>query len=231
MIGPVVSTAGPDLYIVLGVARSATAADLRRAYRRLALAHHPDRAGAASAATFATIADAYRVLSNPLARSTYDATLVERAAWQQRDEGPVHAGGVDWKVRTKVGTHAWQVTRAAAPADLLPRLSGTLDDLRARGIVRTDPQATIELVLTQAEARAGGTAAIQMSVTLTCASCGGVARPRGVWCRICEYLGTTTEDVTVLVRVPPGVRTGSRLDIPYNRARQPLSVRFTLSDS
>ena len=118
MIGPVVSTAGPDLYVVLGVARSATAADLRRAYRRLALAHHPDRAGAASAATFATIADAYRVLSNPLARSTYDATLVERAAWQRRDGGPVHSGGVDWKVGTKVGTNAWQVTRATAPADL-----------------------------------------------------------------------------------------------------------------
>jgi DnaJ-class molecular chaperone len=226
-----VSTAGIDLYAVLGVARSATAADLRRAYRRLALAHHPDRAGAASAPTFAAIADAYRVLSNPLARSTYDATLVARAAWQNRDGGTVHSGGVDWKVGTKVGTHGWQVTRGTAPADLLPRVSGTLDELRARGVIRSDEKGTLELVLTRAEARAGGTAAIQMHLTVTCASCGGVARPRGVWCRICEYQGTTTEDVTVAIRVPVGVRAGSRLDVPYTRARQPLTIRFAVGDA
>ncbi|HEX2657330.1 MAG TPA: DnaJ domain-containing protein [Polyangia bacterium] len=224
------SAAGIDLYAVLGVARSATAADLRRAYRRLALEHHPDRAGAASAPTFAAIADAYRVLSNPLARSTYDATLVERAAWQNRDGGTVHSGGVDWKVGTKVGTPGWQVTRGTAPPDLLPRLSGKLDELRARGVVRTDGDGAIELVLTSAEARAGGTAAIQMNVTVTCASCGGVARPRGVWCRICEYQGTTTENVVIPIRVPIGVRTGARLEVPYSRARQPLSVRFALGE-
>lgn len=220
------STAAIDLYAVLGVARSATASDLRRAYRRLALAHHPDRAGAASAPTFAAIADAYRVLSNPLARSTYDATLVERAAWQRHDGGPVHSGGVDWKV----GTNAWRVSRAATPADLLPRLSGRLDELRAQGVARTDENGTLALVLTHTEARAGGTAAVQMQVLVTCASCGGVARPRGVWCRSCEYAGTTTETVTIAIRIPPGVRAGSRLDVPYNRARQPLRVRFDLGD-
>lgn len=220
------STAGSDLYAVLGVARSATAADLRRAYRRLALAHHPDRAGAASAPTFAAIADAYRVLSNPLARSTYDATLVERAAWQQRNGGAVHSGGVDWKV----GTNAWRVTRAATPADLLTRLSGTLDALRASGVARTEDQGIIELVLTHAEARSGGTAMIQLQVTVTCASCGGVASPRGVWCRICEYAGTTAENMTIAIKIPPGIRAGSRLDVPYNRARQPLWVRFAVSD-
>lgn len=217
--------AGIDLYAVLGVPRSATAAELRRAYRRLALAHHPDRAGAASAETFATIADAYRVLSNPLARSTYDATLVERAAWKARDGGPVHSGGVDWKV----GTNGWRVSRVATPPDLLPRVSGPLDDLRARDIASTAEDGSIELRLTAEEARGGGTAAIQLPVKVTCANCGGVARPRGVWCRTCDYAGSTTENMTVAVRIPAGVRTGSRIDVPLQRARQPpLSIRLEI---
>ena len=220
-------TVGIDLYAVLGVARSATTAELRRAYRRLALAHHPDRAGAASAATFAAIADAYRVLSNPLARSTYDATLVERAAWTNRDEGPVHSGGVDWKV----GTNGWRVTRAATPPDLLARLSGPLDDLRAREIASTGDDGSIALRLTTREARSGGTAAIQMPVKVTCANCGGVARPRGVWCRTCDYAGSTTETITVAVRIPAGVRAGSRIEVPLQRTRQPpLCIRLEIRE-
>lgn len=129
-----------------------------------------------------------------------------------------------------MGTNAWRVTRGATPVDLLPRVSGRLDELHERGIARTDENGTIVLMLTHTEARSGGTAAIQMQVTVTCASCGGVARPRGVWCRICEYAGTTAENVTIAIKIPPGVRAGSRLDVPYSRARQPLWVRFDLSD-
>src|SRR5204863_5407848 len=132
-----------DLYEVLGVARSASVADLRRAYRRLALAHYPDRAGAASTARFAVIADAYRVLSDPVARSAYDASLVDQATWRRHDDGgPVHSGGVAWNV----STNGWRVTRPAAVRDPLPRLSGKLEDLVAAGIATSRPDGSIELV-------------------------------------------------------------------------------------
>jgi molecular chaperone DnaJ len=212
-----------DLYGVLGVARSATFADLRRAYRRMALLYHPDRAGAASAPTFAVIADAYRVLSNPVARLAYDASLAEQDAWMARDAGTVHAGGMDWTV----GTTDWKAARAMPITDLLPRVSGRLEALVSSRVVAIDPDGCIEVHLNGREAASGGTAAIQMALKLVCASCGGVARPRGVWCRICEYEGTVNEEVTVHIRVPPRTHPGSVTTISVPRVvDSPLQIRF-----
>ena len=218
-----------DLYAVLGVARAATAADLRGAYRRLALAHHPDRAGSASAPRFAEIADAYRVLSNPVARAAYDDALAARGAWGRRTgdgDGAVHAGGVDWRV----GTNGWQASRAAPIPDLIARLSGSLDDLVARGVAKLGSDGSIDLTVSAAEARAGGTVTIQMSVEVTCSSCGGVARPRGVWCRICDYRGHVSEVVTLVIPIAKAVRSGSRVEVAAGRSRRtPVWVRLEVS--
>jgi hypothetical protein len=60
-------------YEVLGVQANATAEEIKVAYRRIAQAAHPDRGG--SDALFAIIHDAYRVLSDPVARAAYDRRL------------------------------------------------------------------------------------------------------------------------------------------------------------
>ena len=66
-------------YDVLGVPPSASAADVRDAYRRLAREHHPDRAmasgSAAGAVSMPAINEAYRVLNDPGRRAVYDASL------------------------------------------------------------------------------------------------------------------------------------------------------------
>lgn len=62
-----------DFYEVLGVNKTATAAEIKSAYRKLALQFHPDRNKAADAAEkFKEISEAYEVLSNPEKRQTYD---------------------------------------------------------------------------------------------------------------------------------------------------------------
>lgn len=183
----------------------------------MALAHHPDRAGSASAPRFAEIAEAYRVLSNPVARAAYDETLAARGAWGRRSgDRAVHAGGVDWVV----GTNAWQVSRPAPVADLVARLSGKLDDLVARGVAERRPDGAIDLILNAAEAEAGGTAAIEMSIEVVCASCGGVARPRGVWCRTCDYRGRVAEEVTLVIPIEKAVRSGARIEVPAGRSQR-----------
>ena len=56
-----------DFYKILGVAKDASDADIKKAYRKLARQHHPDtNAGnVASEKTFKDISEAYSVLSDP----------------------------------------------------------------------------------------------------------------------------------------------------------------------
>lgn len=67
---------GPDHYEMLGVNRKASADEIRRAYRRLALNIHPDRSNAPDAAErFTRLTQAYEVLRDQDARRRYDEDL------------------------------------------------------------------------------------------------------------------------------------------------------------
>lgn len=70
-------SSGPSHYAVLGVHPSASAAEIREAYRDLARRYHPDRnaASAAGADRMPQVNEAYRVLSDPARRAVYDASL------------------------------------------------------------------------------------------------------------------------------------------------------------
>ncbi len=64
----------PDYYSILGVSADASQEDIRKAYRKLAKEHHPDRHGGSKEAEekFKRISDAYNVLGNPEKRKQYD---------------------------------------------------------------------------------------------------------------------------------------------------------------
>lgn len=62
-----------DYYKILGVEKSATADDIKRAYRKLALQYHPDRnKGKEAESKFKEVTKAYEVLGDPQKRQTYD---------------------------------------------------------------------------------------------------------------------------------------------------------------
>ena len=62
-----------DFYEVLGVSKSASAAEIKKAYRQLALKFHPDRNKKVGAAEkFKEISEAYEILSNPQKKQNYD---------------------------------------------------------------------------------------------------------------------------------------------------------------
>ena len=82
-----------DYYETLGVARNASDEDLKKAYRRCAMKHHPDRnpGDAAALEAFKECKEAYEVLSEPSKRRLYDAH--GHAAFEQGMGGGGHGAG------------------------------------------------------------------------------------------------------------------------------------------
>ena len=130
-----------DYYKLLGVTMTTGAIDLRRAWRRLALRWHPDRAGAGATATFQKIQAAYAVLADPISRAAYD--------------------------RRNTATPA---VRGRTPAVMLSRFCGNLNGLLACGYAIRTPGDIIELFFTADEASGGGMITIAMRVPVRTAT-------------------------------------------------------------
>lgn len=84
-----------DYYDILGVGKNATAAEIKSAYRKLALQYHPDRNKTKEAEQkFKEVTKAYEVLSNEEKRKTYDQ--FGHAAFEQgAGQGPFGGAGGD----------------------------------------------------------------------------------------------------------------------------------------
>lgn len=73
-------------YETLGVEKGASADDIKKAYKKLALKHHPDRGG--DAEKFKEIGQAYEVLNDPERRARYDQFGTDEPQQQQMPHGP-----------------------------------------------------------------------------------------------------------------------------------------------
>lgn len=98
-----------NLYRVLGVCPTASAEELKSAYRALAKQHHPDR-NCGQDARFKELSAAYEVLSDSAARAAYDRT---RAAWAD-SRGAVLCRGCGNAVRIPTAQNAG-AARARCP--------------------------------------------------------------------------------------------------------------------
>lgn len=159
-----------DHYAVLGVAPNATLDEIKRSYRRLALANHPDRHPGDTEAEerFRAISTAYAVLSDPVQRVRYDA---------QR--------------HLPVGLFDQPVTMQTA-RDLLSAVVGDVFG-RQRRERRRGRDVRYTLTVDLAEAALGSEHEIQFEALGPCASCGGTgAKPNGrpaTSCPLCHGRG------------------------------------------
>jgi molecular chaperone DnaJ len=230
-----------DLYAILGLKLSASPADIKRAYRRLARKYHPDinPGDRAAEMRFRQIAEAYETLIDPERRRRYDESgaVVETPA-----PGTVDFEGFDFSVEAVEGSRA--STFGDLFADVFQRgFQSPTDepergaDLHARIEVSFDEAirgADRHLTVTHLAACAGcggsgavrmpearclhcnGTGSIRsarghMVFTRSCPQCGGTGRQRQSSCSRCGGLGVETRTESISARVPAGTADGARL--------------------
>jgi molecular chaperone DnaJ len=220
-----------DYYEILGVSRSAGSAELKSAYRKLAVQYHPDKnSGDAQASEkFKEASEAYSVLSDSEKRETYD-----RYGHEGLRSSGAGGFGFDPSVFSDFSDLFGQFfgggfARAQAPAgsDLVAHLEISFRD------AAFGSEVPVELERYEICAECRGNGAEKGTQPVTCATCRGRGQVRfsqGFFtmaraCPACQGEGTRVEKPcpacggegrvpskrTLTIRVPGGVESGSRL--------------------
>ena len=230
--------AKPDYYTTLEVPKDCSAEDLKKAYRKLAMKHHPDRnpGDKAAEAQFKIVSEAYEVLKDDQKRAAYDR--FGHAAFEQGGGAP---GGFDFSGAGGLGDIFDQMfgdftgraggrsrTRTGADIqiqveiDLAQAFAGTKTPVRVptrvtceacRGTGSSDGKAAADTCST---CNGAGKVRAQQGFFLierTCPTCGGAGRVIRSPCRVCQGAGTVQRERTLQVTVPPGVEDGTRIRI------------------
>jgi molecular chaperone DnaJ len=233
-----VATAAKDLYSVLGVPKGASADEIKKAYRKLAREHHPDKnpGDAEAEARFKEIQTAYDVLSDPEKRKTYDS-FGSTDGRRGFDPG---AGGFNFDIGDlgdlgdlfggifgRGAGGAQQRSRAERGADLEVQVNLSFED-SLRGI-----ETKIPVDIEAACRECGGSGAKPGTSPKVCPECRGrgvVSEAQGLFalsqpCPRCRGNGTVIEDPCArchgsgrerrtkryTVKIPAGVKDGTRI--------------------
>ena len=225
-----------DYYEVLGVGRDAGADDIKKAYRKLAMQHHPDRNPGDKQAeqNFKEAAEAYEVLKDDEKRAAYQR--YGHAAFEQGGPGP---GGFDFNFTSSfadvfddlfgefMGQRGGGGGGSARGADLRYNLEITLED--AFNGKRAKVRAPTMVVCGEC----GGSGAEGASRPVACSTCGGAGKVRtqqgfftiertcpacqgagrviGDPCKNCRGQGRVQREKTLSVNIPAGVEDGTRI--------------------
>lgn len=217
-----------DYYETLGVSQNATESEIKHAYRRLAMKHHPDRNAHDKAAEekFKQVKEAYETLSDSRKRASYD---------QFGHAGPGGAGGFGDSNFSDVfgdvfGDIFGAMRNSGGPqrgADLRYQLEISLED----AVFGNTQEINFSTQVACSECKGNGTK--KGSTPITCSDCDGygqVRLQRGFFsvqqtcptcrgkgkvitdpCTTCHGHGRRKQNKKLSVKIPPGVDTGDRI--------------------
>jgi|SRR5579884_55332 DnaJ-class molecular chaperone len=226
-----------DYYKILGVAKGASDKEIKQAYRRLARKYHPDvNPGDKSAEErFKEIGEAYAVLGDPEKRKKYDQfgpSLRDGSFWRQSSGAP--RGGTRVYTTTRdfardfdtssfgsgfsdffealFGAGGFGRGRGAADAGPAPG-NGAAAGARARAEAQKGSDVEQPIEVTLEEVASGGNRVFTLQVPEVCPTCRGTALVNGKLCSNCQGAGTVSKQRRIEVKIPPGVKDGSRIRI------------------
>jgi len=221
-----------DYYETLGVSRDATQDELKKAFRQLALKHHPDRnAGHKdSEAKFKEINEAYSCLSDPQKRAHYDRFGSAEGAGGYSSGagfGDIFEDFFGDIFGGNFGGHRRQ--RPTKGNDLRYDLDITLEE----AVFGTERVITFPKLQKCPDCNGNGSEPGKapeictgckgsghiryqqgfFSVSKTCGKCSGTGKVITHPCKKCKGHGAIQEQKTVTLKIPPGIDVGSRLKI------------------
>lgn len=224
-----------DYYDVLGVARNASDDEIKKAYRRGAMKHHPDRnpGDAAAEAAFKESKEAYEVLSDASKRRMYDAH--GHAAFQHGMGGNAGGGPGFGDVGDIFGDIFGNIFGGGAGggsrgprrgADVGYVLELDLEDAVA-GLTKRIELPTLApcepckgsgsedgKLETCGTCQGRGQVRLQrgiFSMQQACPHCGGRGQTIRTPCKICNGAGRIEEEKVLEVKIPAGVDSGDRI--------------------
>ena len=222
-----------DYYDVLGVSKTASADEVKKAYRRLAMKHHPDRNKDDSSAEskFKEAKEAYEVLRDTDKRSTYDRFGHDGLSAGRGGAGGFSAEGFGDIFGDVFGDifgggrrRGHQVFRGA---DLGYELRLDLEDAVSGESVTIDVPTQVSCETCDGSgarkgtepvkcSTCGGAGQVRMqqgffSIQQTCPACKGAGTMIGNPCDDCHGRGRVHKTKTLSVKVPAGVDDGDRI--------------------
>lgn len=221
-----------DYYEALGVARNASEAELKKAYRRLAMKYHPDRNPGDKSAEeqFKEAKEAYEVLTDPRKRAAYDQ--FGHAGVDPAAGGAGYGAGASFSdIFGDIFGDIFSANRGGGRsfrgADLRYNLDLSFEEaVRGATVKVRVPTMVVCKGCEGSGAKPGtsptacptcnGQGQVRMqqgffSIQQTCPRCRGAGRIIANPCTVCNGQGRTQDQKTLSVKIPPGVDTGDRI--------------------